>query len=406
MKSEWKVGRIKDFAEVKGGKRLPKGEKLVSTPTDHPYIRIRDLGKSKILELTSDYEFVDDITQKKISKYIVNSGDILISVVGTIGLIGIVGQTLHNANQTENCDKIVNIKGLEREYLYYYLISSFGQDEIRKRTVGAVQPKLPLKNVLDIEIRYPDIDTQRKIVQVLSSLDDKIELNNAINKNLEEQAQAIFKSWFVDCEPFGFIQPSDWYQGIVDDLAQEIICGKTPSTKKKEYYGDNVPFITIPDMHDCVYAITTERSLSKLGEESQPRKTLPANSVAVSCIGTAGLVVLVSRPSQTNQQINSIVPKTGFSPYYIYLLMKTMSETINRLGQSGSTIVNLNKTQFGKMEVLVPSVSAMNEFDITISPLFEMILANQRENISLIALRDSLLPKLMSGKIDVSNINI
>lgn len=165
--TEWKESKIKDFAEVKGGKRLPKGKQLTSVPTKHPYIRIRDLGKSKYLELNPEIEFVDDETQLSIARYIVNAGDILISVVGTIGLIGIVGESLDKANQTENCDKIINCTGIEPEYLYYYLISPFGQEEIKRGTVGAVQPKLPLKNVLDINVKYPAIAEQRKIVEIL-----------------------------------------------------------------------------------------------------------------------------------------------------------------------------------------------------------------------------------------------
>lgn len=159
-------------------------------------------------------------------------------------------------------------------------------------------------------------------------------------------------------------------------------------------------------MHNCTYAVSTERCLSFLGAESQSKKTLPANSICVSCIGTAGLVTLVSEPSQTNQQINSIIPKNEFSSFYIYLLMQTLTETINKLGQGGSTIVNLNKGQFGKIEVLIPSNEALNRFNDIVSPLFGIILSNQKENLKLAQLRDSLLPKLMSGEISVSNIDL
>ena len=240
----------------------------------------------------------------------------------------------------------------------------------------------------------------------MADIDDKIALNNNINKNLEQQAQAIFKSWFIDFRPFGGNRPIDWVTGIVDDLGAEIICGKTPSTKRKEYYGGNTPFITIPDMHGCVYNVSTERYLSAAGVASQPKKTLPPNTVCVSCIGTAGLVTLVSEKSQSNQQINTIVPKEGISVYYIYLLMQTLSETINKLGQSGSTIVNLNKTQFAKIPVTIPSEQVLCNFDTLCKPLFEMILSNQKENIRLTNLRDTLLPKLMSGELDVSNIEL
>lgn len=180
----WNEGKLKDFAEVKGGKRLPKGKQLVAFPTAHPYIRIRDIGKSKVLQLTSDYEYVDDETQKRISRYIVSKGDILLSVVGTIGLVGIVGDTLDGANQTENCDKLTNFKGIDRDYLYYYLVSPFGQIEFAKGTVGAVQPKLPLKNIQDFTVRFPSLQTQKKMAAVLSVLDEKIAKNIEINENL------------------------------------------------------------------------------------------------------------------------------------------------------------------------------------------------------------------------------
>lgn len=181
----WKEGKLKDFADVKGGKRLPKSKQLIKEPNNHPYIRIRNLGKGKVLELTPDYEYVDEETQKTIARYIVEEGDILISVVGTIGLVGIVGSTLHLANQTENCDKIINIRNMNRDYLYYYLISDMGKKEIKKGTVGAVQPKLPLKNVQDISIRYPSIKTQEKIAEILTAIDDKIAINERINENLK-----------------------------------------------------------------------------------------------------------------------------------------------------------------------------------------------------------------------------
>ena len=159
-------------------------------------------------------------------------------------------------------------------------------------------------------------------------------------------------------------------------------------------------------MHGCVYIVSTERYLSDAGVSSQPKKTLPPNTVCVSCIGTAGLVTLVSEESQSNQQINSIIPKEGISVYYIYLLMQTLADTINKLGQSGSTIVNLNKTQFGKIQVMIPSELVLQDFDSLCRPLFDTILSNQKENINLSELRDALLPKLMSSELGVSDIDL
>lgn len=296
--------------------------------------------------------------------------------------------------------------GTDARFLYYVLADDAFFDYSTATSKGTKMPRGDKAAIMQYEVPYFDLKTQKKIARLLTDIDYKITLNNNINKNLEQQAQTIFKSWFVDFDPFGGNRPIDWITGIVDDLGAEIICGKTPSTKKKEYYGGNTPFITIPDMHGCVYNVSTERYLSAAGVASQPKKTLPHNTVCVSCIGTAGLVTLVSEKSQSNQQINSIVPKEGISAYYIYLLMQTLSETINKLGQSGSTIVNLNKTQFGKIPVTIPSEQVLCNFDALCKPLFEMILSNQKENIKLANLRDTLLPKLMSGELDVSDIDL
>jgi len=294
-------------------------------------------------------------------------------------------------------------------FLFSFLSSKSVLEELQQlaETRSGTFPQITFSSELaPTPINVPDLETQDRIVGILGVIERKISMNAEINKNLEQQAQAIFKAWFVDFEPFNEEMPSDWIIGTVDDLGTEIICGKTPLTKKKEYYGGNTPFITIPDMHGCVYNVSTERYLSAAGVALQPKKTLPPNTVCVSCIGTAGLVNLVSEKSQSNQQINSIIPKEGISAYYIYLLMQTLSETINKLGQSGSTIVNLNKTQFGKIQVAIPSEQVLCNFDTLCKPLFEMILSNQKENIELANLRDALLPKLMSGELDVSDIDL
>lgn len=178
---EVKLGEI---ATVKGGKRLPKGENLISIPNKHPYIRVRDLNNKRKLELNDSFEYVDAETQSKISKYVVATGDIILSIVGTIGLVAIVGDTLDGANLTENCVKLTALHGVDQDYLYYFLKSTYGQQEIKRGTVGAVQAKLPIKNIQDITLTLPEYNIQQKIASVLVTLDEKIECNQKINENL------------------------------------------------------------------------------------------------------------------------------------------------------------------------------------------------------------------------------
>lgn len=166
-----------------------------------------------------------------------------------------------------------------------------------------------------------------------------------------------------------------------------------------------MPFITIPDMHNNVFVIETERKLSEKGIKSQINKILPKNSVCVSCIATAGLVSLTFEESQTNQQINSIICKDGISSFFMYLYLCELSEYIKILGSGGSTTLNLNKKEFSKIKIAIPDNKEMITFDEIIRPIFEKIKINQLEIIKLSNLRDTLLPKLMSGEIDVSKVN-
>ena len=296
--------------------------------------------------------------------------------------------------------------GVSKRFLYYVLADDTFFDYSMATSKGTKMPRGDKAAIMKYEVPDFTYEEQEKIAGILEVLDRKIQLNTEINENLLQQAQAMYKSWFIDYEPFDGVRPANWIIGTIDDLAKEVVCGKTPSTKVKKYYGSDVPFITIPDMHGNTYAVTTERYLSNYGAASQAKKTLPPNSICVSCIGTAGLVTFVASESQTNQQINSIIPKDEYSPFYIFLLMQTLSEVINKLGQSGSTIVNLNKAQFGKIKVTVPSVPDMKAFDETVAPLFALILANQKENIHLSSVRETLLPRLMSGELDVSDLDL
>lgn len=146
------IVNLGEIADVKGGKRLPKGVNLIDIPNTHPYIRVRDLNNALFASLTPDYAYVDEETQKSISRYIVFTGDVLISIVGTIGLTAIVDSTLDKANLTENCVKVTNLKHVTSEYLLLYLRSRSGKEAIAKGTVGAVQQKLPIKNIQAIPV--------------------------------------------------------------------------------------------------------------------------------------------------------------------------------------------------------------------------------------------------------------
>ena len=332
----------------------------------------------------------------------------------------------------------------------YFLFAFLGPDfqqEIKKRTIyGATVERIALRELPEFPIRLPPLPKQRAIAHILGTLDDKIELNRQMNRTLEAMAQALFKSWFIDFDPVvvnalhagnpvpeKFAQraahyrdnpralslpedtlrqfpdrfqdselgpiPEGWKKGCVAEFG-DVVCGKTPPTKDKANYGEDVPFIKIPDMHGKVYVTSTEIRLSQKGAETQSSKYIPPNSVCVSCIATPGLVVLTSSVSQTNQQINTVVPKST-SPYYVFCALRRLGEQIRAGGSGGSVFSNLNKSRFSALRVLLPERRAVDIFHIAVEMWFENMLANDKQSHTLTTLRDTLLPKLISGELCV-----
>ncbi len=157
---------------------------LITSANSHPYIRVRDLNNTVFASLSTEHEYVDDETQKSISRYIVSTDDVLLSIVGTIGLTAIVDHTLDKANLTENCVKLTNIKKVTPEYLLLFLRSSQGQEEISKGTVGAVQLKLPIKNIQSISVPLLSAEEIQSLGEVLSALFSQISYNIIETKQL------------------------------------------------------------------------------------------------------------------------------------------------------------------------------------------------------------------------------
>lgn len=382
--------KLGDVATVKGGKRLPKGTNLITTPNSHPYIRVRDLNNQSTLELNDDFEYVDDETQKTISRYIVGAGDIVLSIVGTIGLVAIIGESLHKANLTENCVKLTQLDGVDRDYLYYFLKSGLGQAEIAKGTVGAVQAKLPIKNIQNIDVILPDIETQKRISSILHSIDDKISINQKMNDNLQQQVAALFSKFYNQAETeVGFTE-------II-----QILGGGTPKTGENTYWNGNVPFFTPKDV-GSPYTLTTEKTITEEGLAHCNSHLYPVNTVFVTARGTVGKVGLPGVPMAMNQSCYALVGKDIHQLLvYFYTL-----EAVDRLKHkaSGAVFDAITTRDFESEVIMKLSDDDAKDFLDVAEPIYQAILSNSIENKQLATLRDSLLPKLMSGDIDISEI--
>ena len=297
---------------------------------------------------------------------------------------------------------------VDSRYLYYLMQTNYIREKMIKSMVGASGRQRVNNDVFtSIDISFPKIEIQRRIADILSAYDDLIENNRKQIKLLEEAAQRLYKEWFVDLRFPGYEHtkitdgvPEGWDIRAVSDFGK-VITGKTPSTSKPEYYGGNIPFVTIPDMHNTIFPLSTEKYLSKQGANTQKNKFLPPHSVMVSCIATVGLVNITCDLCQTNQQINSVILKDEKELYFFYFAMKRIKSLLDGVGSNGATMTNVNKTKFENIRILYPESYLGNHFFELRHPIFQKILILSKENQYLQQARDRLLPKLMSGEVEV-----
>ncbi|MBW2123905.1 MAG: restriction endonuclease subunit S, partial [Deltaproteobacteria bacterium] len=373
-------------------------------------------------------------------------GDIIFVNKGTPGLVCMVPDPVDFCIAQDMVSLRPDPSKVYPRYLFAALRSPKVQYSISSMHVGTLIPHFKKGDFDKLLVPLPDVETQKVIGDVYYNLSLKIELNRKMNQTLEAIARAIFKSWFVDFDPvidnalaagkptpkefaeraarhaqlahgksslpenirrlfpdefqdseLGPI-PEGWEVGTVVDLGN-IVCGKTPPTSEPANYGNEIPFITIPDMRDRVFVTTTARYLSPIGAATQPKKLLPPLSVCVSCIATPGLVALTSQPSHTNQQINSIICRDDISPYWCYSQLVNMKNEIVTGGAGGSATLNLNKGEFSSLKLVLPDKHVIAAFHAETAPLFESILAMSNQMAVLSAIRDLLLPRLLSKKL-------
>lgn len=298
---------------------------------------------------------------------------------------------------------------MDSKYLFYLLKTDYIKKSMVSSMVGATGRQRVNNDIFgQIEIVVPDIEKQKKIGRTLFLYDDLIENNQKQIKLLEEAAQRLYKEWFVDLRFPGHENtkivdgvPEGWNECTVESFGT-VITGKTPPTSNKEYYTNGkVPFVTIPDMHNVVYPLKTEKRLTIEGAQTQKNKYIPPNSVMISCIGTVGLVSIATEVCQTNQQINSIILNNEDDLYFFYESMLRMKDLLDGLGSNGATMTNVNKSKLEKLIIISPSKDIVKQYNDVCKPLFESALNLSRKNVYLKNMREALLPKLMSGEVEV-----
>ena len=400
---EWKEVRLGDVCTRVCSGGTPKSTNLSYYGGEIPWLNTKEIDFNRIY--STEKTITDSGLNNSSAKWIVPN-TITVAMYGATAGKSCIVKVPMTTNQA-CCNLAINDKVADYEFVYYSLKNDY--TTLASLANGGAQQNLNAQIIKDYVLKMPSLADQHRIASILSSLDRKIELNNKINADLEEMAQAIFKNWFVDFEPFkdgkfvdselGMI-PEGWKVGCLGEMGA-VVCGKTPSKANSNYYGGDIPFIKIPDMHGNVFVENSEDRLTEEGSLSQIKKLIPPYSLMVSCIATVGLVSINTKPSHTNQQINTVIPHNKSALFYLYQHIKNNEEFLKNMGRGGTTTLNVNTKSFSNIRLLIPSETALEQFHGIVEGLFKKIELNMHESRTLSLLRDTLLPRLMSGEIEI-----
>lgn len=407
---EWKETTIEESVEINPSYSLKKGAlaKKISMADLEPFTR--KVANYEVAEFTGGSKFKNgDTLMARITPCLEN---------GKTSYVNVLEKDEIGFGSTE----FIVLRGKEgisdNKYVFYLSISpEFRNTAIKSMTGTSGRQRAQVDAISKWQFHIPPIHEQKEIAALLSSLDDKIELNNAINKNLEEMAQALFKRWFVDFEfpnengePYkssggefeeselGLI-PKGWKVGRATDIF-DVQSGGTPKTSTSEYWNGEIPFFTPKDCSNSLYVIETEKTITEDGLNNCNSKLYKTDTVFITARGTVGKVALAGRDMAMNQSCYALVAKSGYTQKYVFHLTQQLVNVL-RKNASGAVFDAITVSTFQNLKTTLPDIELVRHFDGLVNGLYSLLLEKANETQTLQQLRDTLLPKLMSGEIRV-----
>lgn len=392
---------LKDILEPKGYIRGPFGSALKRGELLDKGIPVYEQQHAITNSRTFRF-FINNEKFETMKRFQVKDNDLIISCSGTVGCVSIIGPDDPKGIISQALLILrANTDIVFPQYLKYFFASREGYNAIVSRSSGSVQVNIAKREIIEqIEIDLPDIPTQRKIVKILESLDDKIAINQKINDNLQQQVMALFRKMFIETS-------CDARQECRADEYFDISIGKTPPRKEPQWFSieptDRV-WVSISDMGSCgMYIADSSEYLTHESVEKFNVKVVPDNTVLLSFKLTVGRVAITDGAMTTNEAIAHFKTDKTEITEYLYCYLKGYN--YQTMGSTSSIATAVNSKIIKAMPFIIPTDDELAEFHAFAAPMFAMIKANQRENARLAELRDSLLPRLMSGDIDVSDID-
>lgn len=369
-----------------------------STGNGVPIIKVNNIISG--LESINDLDTTSREISEKYSRTILRGGELIVSVVGTIGKTAIVPENFAGCNLVRAValldieDKIIS------KWVKYYLDSPYGKDYIGQNLNTTVQPTLNIKSLTNMPIPFYDTEYMEKTTDLLSKIDDKIAFNNKINENLEQQVTALFHQIFDESNSNRkHISANEYF---------DISIGKTPPRKESQWFSKNPSdcvWVSISDMGSCgLYIADSSEYITHEAVEKFNVKIVPDNTVILSFKLTVGRIAITDGCMTTNEAIAHFKTNEPRINEYLYCYLKNFN--FQTMGSTSSIATAVNSKIIKGMPFIVPTDDELEKFHKIAGPLFMMIKSNQRENKYLGELRDVLLPKLMSGEINMEDIEV
>ncbi len=417
-----------------------------------PVVKIKNVN-NKVVSLVDTQFFPEHLITSKHSKFFLENGDVLIAMTGQ-GSVGRVGRLSIEKEKrvllNQRVGKFAPKSTIDKRYMYYVLSSDYYENILFNAAVGSGQPNLSPDIIGTVVVPIFPLQEQKAIAHILGSLDDKIELNRQMNATLEAMAQALFKSWFVDFDPvldnalaagnpipdelqskaaarlalgdarkplpaeiqalfpssfilteeMGWI-PEGWEVKALDNII-ELIGGGTPKTSIKEYWNGDIPWFSVVDAPSTsdVFVIETEKNITQIGLDKSSAKLLPVGTTIISARGTVGKCAIVGKPMAMNQSCYGIRGKNNFGKIFTYYTVFLSVSNLQK-NSHGSVFSTITRDTFKSIKAAFPLFELTQAYDAQSEGLFNRILKNRFQEKSLVNLRDTLLPKLLSGELRI-----
>ena len=394
MKSEWKEVELSEVADLTVG----FVGTMASHYTDSGVLFLRSTNIEPFNIKMDDVKYISPEFNETIKKSQLNPDDVVIVRTGKPGACTVIPQK----TEPWNCSDLVIIHPNKEKINPHFLASyiNLASGVINAHLVGAVQQHFNVGAAKKMKIPLPSIDVQNRIASIIQGLNDKIELNNKINENLERQARVLYQELFINSSD------PEWKEGTISDLGT-VVGGSTPSKSKPEYYTENgIAWITPKDLslNKAKFIYHGVNDITELGLKNSSASIMPKGTVLFSSRAPIGYIAIAAGDVTTNQGFKSVIPKPEIGTAFVYYFLKFNLPIIEGMA-SGSTFKEVSANTMKNVPAFIPDPDTLVRFNNFCKPIFSQQKNLEEQNQSLEILRDSLLPKLMSGEIDIEGVS-